>query len=62
MRKPLLREFSKTVMRFNENCSMNGTGIAILIRLLTESNRKNHLVAITGLSQNFKKVFELVGI
>jgi anti-anti-sigma factor len=53
---------TKIVMRFNENCSINGAGIAILIRLLTESNKNNQRVAITGLSQNFKKVLELVGI
>jgi anti-anti-sigma factor len=53
---------TKIVMRFNENCSINGAGIAILIQLLTESKKNNQLVAIAGLSQNFKKVFELVGI
>ncbi len=53
---------TKIVMRFNENCSINGAGIAILIRLLAESNKNNQRVAITGLSQNFKKVLELVGI
>lgn len=53
---------TKIVMRFNENCSINGAGIAILIRLLNESKKNNQRVAITGLSQNFKKVFELVGI
>jgi anti-anti-sigma factor len=53
---------TKIVMRFNENCSINGAGIAILIRLLTESNKNNQRVAITGLSKNFKKVLELVGI
>jgi len=53
---------TQIVMRFNENCSINGAGIAILIQLLSNSQRNNVKVAVTGLSDNFKKVFDMVGI
>ena len=53
---------TKIVMRFNENCSINGAGITLLIQLLSNSQSSNLEVAITGLSDNFKKVFHMVGI
>lgn len=56
------RGATKIVMRFEEHSSINGAGIAVLIQLLSESRKRNQLVAITGLSENFKKIFEMVGI
>jgi anti-anti-sigma factor len=53
---------TQIVLRFNENCSINGAGITLLIQLLSNSQRNNVEVAITGLSDNFKKVFDMVGI
>ncbi len=53
---------TQIVMRFSENCSINGAGIALLIQLLSNSQINNLEVAITGLSDNFKKVFDTVGI
>jgi anti-anti-sigma factor len=60
--KASAEEATQIVVSFNENCSINGGGIAILIQLLSNSQRNNLEVAITGLSDNFKKVFEMVGI
>jgi len=56
------RSAAKIVMRFNEHSSINGAGIAVLIQLLSESKKRDQAVAITGLSENFKKIFEMVGI
>ena len=53
---------TQIVMCFNENCSINGAGITLLIQLLSNSQRNNLELAITGLSDNFKKVFDMVGI
>ncbi|GAB6176206.1 response regulator [Desulfobaculum senezii] len=50
------------VLHFDENSSINGAGIAVLIQLLTESEEKGTPVAIAGLSENFRKVFDMVGI
>lgn len=53
---------TKIIIRFNEHVSINGAGLAILIQLLSESKKRNQVVTITGLSENFKRVFEMVGI
>lgn len=53
---------TKLLMRFDETSSVNGVGIAILIQLLSESKKRNQTVTITGISENFKKIFDMVGI
>lgn len=52
----------KILFRFNENASINGAGIAVLIQLLTESKQNGQAVILTGLAENFCKVFEMVGV
>jgi anti-anti-sigma factor len=52
----------RVVLRFEDNSSINGAGIAVLIQLLTDSERHGTAVALAGLSENFRKVFALVGI
>lgn len=53
--KPLL-------LCFDETSSINGAGIAVLIRLLTECRKTDQQVGITGISENFAKIFDMVGI
>ncbi|MFH1349436.1 MAG: response regulator [Pseudomonadota bacterium] len=52
----------KILMHFKENASINGAGIGVLIQILSESKKRNQRVAITGISDNFKKIFQMVGI
>lgn len=52
----------RIVLRFEDNSSINGAGIAVLIQLLADSERKGTAVAMAGLSDNFRKVFDMVGI
>ncbi|WP_461211074.1 response regulator [Desulfocurvus sp. DL9XJH121] len=52
----------KLMMQFDENSSINGAGIAVLIQLLSDTERRGLSVAIAGLSDNFRKVFDMVGI
>ncbi len=52
----------KLIMHFDENSSVSGAGIAVLIQILSKSKKRNQAVAITGLSENFKKIFDMVGI
>jgi anti-anti-sigma factor len=52
----------KIVMHFDPNASINGAGIAILTQLLLDGQRHGCTIAIAGLSENFKKVFKIVGI
>ncbi|MBW1822263.1 MAG: response regulator [Deltaproteobacteria bacterium] len=53
---------SNILLRFDEISSVNGAGIAILIKLLSASRKENKVVAITGISENFKQIFEMAGI
>lgn len=50
------------LLRFSDNASINGAGIAILTQLLLDSRKKSIPLAISGLSENFRKVFDIVGI
>jgi len=53
---------TRIVVHFDENCSVSGAGISMLLELLEQSRQRNQVVAMTGLSENFKKVFDLVGV
>lgn len=55
-------EVHKVVFCFDENATINGAGIALLTQILLESSKKGKRLAITGVSENFKKVFDIVGI
>lgn len=50
------------LLNFNENTSINGAGIAVLIQLLAQSKKKKQTVAISGISENFHEIFRMVGI
>ncbi len=52
----------KLIINFDHNASINGAGIAILTRLLIKSRDNGRKVFLTGLSSNFRKVFDIVGI
>lgn len=52
----------RILMRFDGNSSINGAGMAVLIQLLSKSKKRGQVVAITGIPENFKKIFDLVGI
>ena len=47
---------------FEETASVNGAGIAVLIQLLSESRKHKQKVGITGISENYVKIFDMVGI
>ena len=50
------------LLKFDEGAYINSGGIAILIQLLAETNRNKQTIAITGLSDHFRKIFGMVGI
>ncbi len=52
----------KIVLRFDPSVSFNGAGISILTQQLLEAEKRGCRVTLTGLPENFKKVFRLVGI
>ena len=53
---------NKIVLKFYENAYINSGGIAVLIQLLAETKRYNQQIFIAGLSNHFKKIFNMVGI
>ena len=53
---------SKILLKFSEDAYINSGGIAILIQLLAQTKRNNQQICISGLSNHFKKIFNMVGI
>jgi anti-anti-sigma factor len=60
--KEAFSQSREVVMHFDPNTSINGAGMAILTQLLVDAQKGGHHVIITGLSDNFRKVFKMVGI
>jgi anti-anti-sigma factor len=53
---------SKLLLKFDQEAYINSGGIAVLIQLLAETKRNNQQIGITGLSEHFNKIFNMVGI
>lgn len=52
----------RLVLHFLESAAINGAGIAVLTQLLLESQKQGRHVVVAELSQNLRKVFEIVGL
>ena len=52
----------KLIFNFEDSAYINSGGIAVLIQILVQTKRNNQQVRIAGLSEHFKKVFNMVGI
>jgi len=52
----------KILIEFEEESYINSGGIAVLIQILAQTEKKNQQIGITGLSDHFKKIFNMVGI
>lgn len=52
----------RIILHFMESCAVNGAGVAILTQLLMESQKMGKEVVGVGLSDNLKKVFDIVGL
>ena len=50
------------LFHFLDNAAVDGPGIAELINCLSEFHNNNQPVAVLGLSENFKVIFEMVGV
>ena len=53
---------TKILLKFDQDAYINSGGIAVLIQLLAETKRNNQQIGITGISDHFKKIFNMVGI
>jgi len=52
----------KIILKSSADAYINSGGIALLIQLLAQIKRNNQQVAIAGISDHFKKIFNMVGI
>jgi anti-anti-sigma factor len=52
----------KFIIRFDEKAYINSGGIAVLIQVLARTRKNSQQISITGLSDHFKKIFNMVGI
>jgi len=52
----------RIVLHFQENATINGAGIAVLTQLLLDSQKQGRQVVVAELSDNLRKVFEIVGL
>ena len=52
----------KILFKFEKDAYINSGGIAVLIQILAETNRNKQDTGIIGLSDHFKKIFNMVGI
>ena len=52
----------KIILKSNKEAYINSGGIALLIQLLACIKRNNQQVVIAGISDHFKKIFNMVGI
>jgi anti-anti-sigma factor len=53
---------SNILLQFDPAIYINSGGIAVLIQLLARAKQLKLVVGITGLSDHFKKIFQMVGI
>lgn len=52
----------RLLLEFQPGAYINSGGIAVLIQLLALSRKNDQRVGITGLSDHFQKIFNMVGI
>jgi anti-anti-sigma factor len=52
----------KILLAFAPECYINSGGIAILIGMASESQDNEQVIRMTGLSEHFHKIFDMVGL
>ena len=53
---------AKILLKFDTNAYINSGGIAVLIQVLAQTQKNRQVIGITGISDHFKKIFQMVGI
>ena len=52
----------KILLKMDQQAYINSGGIAILIQILAQTRQNKQTIGITGISEHFKKIFNMVGI
>lgn len=60
--KASLEGAEKILLVFDKNCYINSGGIAALILIASESKKRDQKIIMTGVSDHFHKIFEMVGL
>ena len=50
------------LLKVADETYINSGGIAVLIQILAQTKKNNQVIGITGISDHFKKIFNMVGI
>ncbi len=50
------------LLNFRQNDYINSAGIAIIIGIVTETEKQSQQLLIAGLSEHFQKIFRMVGL
>ena len=52
----------KILLKIGNDAYINSGGIGVLIQILALTKQNNQVIGITGVSDHFKKIFNMVGI
>ena len=52
----------KIILKFDQDAYINSGGIALLIQMMHQMRENKQSTAISGISEHFKKIFNMVGI
>ena len=52
----------KIIFKFDKDAYINSGGIALLIQMMYQIKENKQFAAVTGISDHFKKIFNMVGI
>ena len=52
----------KILLKIGTDAYINSGGIAVLIQILSQTKQHNQKIAITGVSNHYKKILRMVGI
>jgi ABC-type transporter Mla MlaB component len=52
----------KIRLHFTTGTTINSAGIAVLITMTSQARKARQPVEVTGLSQHYRKIFEMIGL
>jgi anti-anti-sigma factor len=53
---------SRILLKIDKDAYINSGGIAVLIQILALTKQSNQQIGITGITDHFEKIFNMVGI
>ena len=61
-RQTLDQDARKVILKIEKSAYINSGGIALIIQTLYQTKENKQIAAIAGVSEHFKKIFDMVGI